>query len=96
MFIAASKVILDFFGNQNLKKKRDELDALLKELRRKHNVSATEVEDFDDYERCIFGVSLVAGNEKTARSAMKKTLEYIDSNSFARVVMEDIEIYELL
>ncbi len=96
MFIAGAKIILDFFGNQNLKKKRDELDTLLKELRRKFNISAGEVEDFEDYERCIFGVSLVASSEKAARAAMKNTLEYIDSNSFARVVMEDSEIFEIL
>ncbi len=93
MIVASARVILDFYGNQNLKKKRDELEALFKETKRKFNISILEVEDFDDYERCVFGVALVACDEKGARSGLRKLLEHIDASSFARVVMEDSEFF---
>jgi uncharacterized protein YlxP (DUF503 family) len=91
MYVSSAKIVLDFYGNHNTKKKRDELERLIKSLRQKFNVSALEVEDFDDPERCVLGLSLVAANAVTAKSAIKKIVEYIDANSFARVVMEDAE-----
>lgn len=97
MFIGAAQVILDFYGNVEIKTKRQNIAALLEDLHKKFNVSATEVADFDDTERCVLGVSLVAGTAAGAQAAIKKTLEYIDSNSFARVAMEDSDVlpYEL-
>ena len=93
LYVAASKIILDYYGNQALASKRREIEGLLSDIRRHHNVSAVEVADFDDLERCVIGLSLSAGTEKTAREAMKKVLEYIDSHAFARVVLEDTDVF---
>jgi uncharacterized protein YlxP (DUF503 family) len=93
MFIAAGKVILDYYGNDKLSHKKQELEKLLKEIHKHFNVSVAEVEDFEDFERCVIGISLTAGSEKGARVAMKKVMDHIDSTSFARVVMEDTQFF---
>lgn len=93
MFVAAGKVILDFYGNQNIREKRNNMAELLKELHKGFNVSATEIADFDDTERCVIGLALSAGTEHGARSAMKKVLEHIDTTAFARVVVEDTDFF---
>lgn len=93
MFVSAGKVILDFYGNQNIKQKRHEMAELLDDLHKQFNISATEVADFDDLERCVIGLSLTAGTEQGARSAMKRVLEYIDTSAFARVVVEDTDVF---
>jgi uncharacterized protein YlxP (DUF503 family) len=93
MFVAAGKVILDFWGNQNIKEKRRQMEALLQELHKQFNISATEVADFDDTERCVIGLALAAGTEQGARSAMKRVLEHIDTTSFARVMVEDTDVF---
>lgn len=93
MWVAAGKVILDFWGNQSLKEKRHNMDELLADLRRDFNISAVEVSDFDDLEKCVIGLALAAGTEKSARAAMKKVLEHIDTTAFARVVVEDTDFF---
>lgn len=93
MWVAAGKIILDFYGNQNLKEKRHQMADLLVDLHRHYNVSATEVADFDDLERCVIGLALAAGTEQGARTAMKKLLEHIDTTAFARVVVEDTDVF---
>lgn len=93
MWVGAGKVILDFYGNQNIKEKRHQMEDLLDGLRRGFNISATEVADFDDLERCVIGLALSAGTEQGARAAMKKVLEHIDTTAFARVMVEDTDIF---
>ena len=93
MWIAAGKVILDFYGNQNIKQKREQMGGLLGEIHKQFNVSAAEVADFDDLERCVIGLALSAGTEQGARSAMKKVMNHIDTNGFARVWVEDTDIF---
>ena len=93
MWVAAGKIILDFYGNQNIKQKRHQMAVLLADLHKEFNVSATEVADFEDLERCVIGLAIAAGNEQTARSAMKKVLEHLDSTAFARVMVEDTDVF---
>ncbi len=93
MWVAAGKVLLDYWGNTSIKDKREKLSALIDDVRKQFNVSALEVSDFDDLERCMIGLALTAGTEQGARLAMKKLLEYIDSNAFTRVVMEDTDVF---
>lgn len=93
MFVSAGKLVLDFYNNDSLAEKQKQMMALLKDIHRKFNVSAIEAADFEELERCVIGLALVAGNEKTARAAMKKVLEYIDTTAFARVMTEDTDVF---
>lgn len=93
MWVAAGKIILDFYGNQNIKQKRHHMAELLEDMHKQFNVSATEVADFDDLERCVIGVALSAGTEQGARAAMKKLMEHVDTNAFARVMVEDTDFF---
>lgn len=93
MWVAAGKIILDFHGNMNLKEKRHQMAELLRDVRREFNVSAAEVADFDDLERCVIGLALAAVSEQSARGAMKKVLERIDTSAFARVMVEDTDVF---
>ena len=93
MVVSAGKVILDFYGNISIKEKKEKMKELLTDVRKKFNLSATEVEDFDDLERCVIGLAMAAGTAQGAQSAMKNVLEYIDTTAFARVAMEDTELF---
>lgn len=98
MHVGSAKIILDFYGNQNSKKKNEELVKLMNEVRKKFLVSIEEVEDFEDPERCVLGLCFVASSKKNAQNKLKSTLDYIDERAFARVTMSDgqVEPYELI
>jgi uncharacterized protein YlxP (DUF503 family) len=92
MFVAASRVILDFYGNQDLSTKRKMLVDLCQDLRSEFGVSAEEVDDFNDCERCVLGLSFVASSREGADRRLKNLHNVIDQRSPARVVAEDGEI----
>ena len=93
MWIAGGKIILDFFNNESIDKKRAMLAQLSKETHRQFNASILEVDDFEELERCVLGLALAASNEKNARTSLKKVLDYIDSHAEARVVTEDTDVF---
>lgn len=93
MFVAAGKIVLDYYNNDSLRLKKKNLDELMQSVRHKFNASASEVADFDDLEKCVIGVSMVASTEKSARAAIKKLLDFVDGSSFARVVVEDVDVF---
>ncbi|OFZ56737.1 MAG: hypothetical protein A2428_07840 [Bdellovibrionales bacterium RIFOXYC1_FULL_54_43] len=95
MLVAVGRIVLDFYNNDNIPLKRRQLEALCEDLRRKYNVSALEVADFDDPERCVIGFSaVIPENWKTqsARSLMQKICDTIDQTAFARVTIEDCDL----
>jgi uncharacterized protein YlxP (DUF503 family) len=95
MFVGAARIVLDFYGNQDANKKRRQLEELCNDLRKKFNVSALEIADFDDPERCVIGfAAVIPENWKTssARGLMEKICNEIDEKAFARVTVEDWDL----
>jgi uncharacterized protein YlxP (DUF503 family) len=95
MLIGAARIVLDFYNNDKASLKRRKLEELCADLRRKFNVSALEVADFDDPERCVIGVAAVIPEDwktKSAESLMEKICKTIDDTAFARVTVEDWDL----
>ena len=95
MRIAAARVILDFHGNLDLSEKRRQISVLCESIRKKYNLSACEIDSFDDPERCVLGLAAVVPDtwrEKAVHSLLQKILEDLDTTAFARVVSEQAEI----
>jgi uncharacterized protein YlxP (DUF503 family) len=95
MLIGVGRIVLDFYNNDNLAVKHRQLEELCHELRRKFNVSALEVADFDDPERCVIGFAAVIPETWKTLSAqhfVEKICQTIDQTSFARVMVEDWDL----
>lgn len=95
MRIAASRLVLDFHGNLDLAEKRRQVSVLCEEIRKRHNLSACEIDSFDDPERCVIGIAAVIPDtwrEKSIQTFVQKLLAEIDSSAFARVVSEHSDI----
>jgi len=95
MKIAAGRIVLDFYGNTVLKKKQELVETLCKDLRKKFNLSALEVDEFDELEKCAFGFAAVIPTDwktQSAQSFLDKIVQEINDISPARVTVEDTEI----
>lgn len=95
MLIGVGRIVLDFYNNDKAALKRRKLEELCKDLRRKFNISALEVADFDDPERCVIGFAAVIPEDwetTSARSFLEKIRQTIDEMSFARVMVEDCDL----
>ena len=95
MLVGAARIVLDFYNNDNVALKRRQLTELCEELRRQFNVSAMEVADFEDPERCVIAFSAVIPENwkyTSAQSLMEKICETVDKKAFARVTVEDWDL----
>lgn len=95
MLIGVGRIVLDFYNNDNVAVKRRQLEELCSDLRRKFNISALEVADFDEPERCVIGfAAVIPENWKThsAEHFVEKICETIDQTAFARVTVEDTDL----
>ena len=59
MLIGVGRIVLDFYNNDSITQKRRQLSELCESLRKTYNVSALEVADFEDFERCVIGFAAV-------------------------------------
>jgi uncharacterized protein YlxP (DUF503 family) len=97
MWVGVGKIILDFYNNEKVSIKQRALEKLCKDIRREFNVSALEVEDFDDLERCVIGFSAVlpqTWNEVKVQKYLEKVCKKIDATSVARVTTEDTDFFK--
>lgn len=91
MIVASAKIILDFWGNEDLKEKRRLIETLSDKLERQHRLYLTEVGSFADLEKCEIALAFCSVDLENAQKHMQKLLEFVDKNSAARVVSEDTE-----
>ncbi len=97
MWVGVGKIILDFFNNEKISVKQKTLERLCKDIRREFNVSAMEVEDLEDPERCVVGFAAVFPEtwpEVKAQRFLEKICKQIDATSVARVTAEDTEVHK--
>lgn len=95
MRIGVGRLILDYYNNENLRLKTQKIEKLCKELRKKFNLSALEVSDFDDLERCVIGFAAVIPDSwktASAESFLQKICTEVDQTAFARLTVEDWDI----
>ncbi len=95
MLVGVGRIVLDFYNNDKASLKNRKLEELCKDLRRKFNISALEIADFDDPERCVLGFAAVIPEDwktKAAEKFVQKICETIDKTAFARVNVEDWDL----
>jgi uncharacterized protein YlxP (DUF503 family) len=95
MLIGVGRIVLDFYNNVSVTKKRRQLEELCHDLRKKFNISALEIADFEDPEKCVIGIAVVIPENWKTSSAhhfLEKICKTIDETAFARVTIEDIDL----
>ncbi|HUP58036.1 MAG TPA: DUF503 family protein [Bdellovibrionota bacterium] len=95
MLVGVARIVLEFYNNDSVAKKRRGLEELCEDLRKKFNVSALEVADFDDLERCVIGFAAVipeTWKTKSAQGLVETICKHIDDTAFARVTVEDWDL----
>jgi len=95
MWIGVGRIVLDFYNNDKISIKKKKLEELCKDLRKNFNLSAMEIADEDDLERCVIGFAAVmpeSWKRAAAQNFIQKICKTIDETAFARVVSEDWDL----
>jgi uncharacterized protein YlxP (DUF503 family) len=92
--VAAAQIVLDFWGNDEPRDKKKLIEALSQALNKEHNLTLYEVDAFNDVEKCVLGLSFCSSDREKARVKMQKIIEFLDKQSAARMVREDVDFID--
>lgn len=93
MVIGVLKIELYMNGNRSLKEKRQVLKSLIQRTKSKFsNVSISEVESHNLWQRATIGVSFVSNETPYVNSTLDQVLRFIDSLGIVHIVAREMEI----
>ena len=91
MNVAVSTVTLHLLDTHSLKEKRGLLQSLMTRLRDRYNVSVAEVEQHDDFQGAVLGLSCVNTAAGHAQETIDSVIRFIESEIVGRAEVVDIQ-----
>ena len=92
MTVGVLKLSLFLRGNRSLKGKRHVLKKIKDRIRSRYNVSVSEVEASESWERFYLGISFVCDDAKFANSVLDKVRADIDALYVAEILDSEFEL----
>lgn len=93
MYVGVLYVDMHLPGSTSLKAKRQIVQSVKMKLRGKFNVSASEVDFQDLWQRAAIGVSAVSGDRSTLEHTLHHILEIIESRDDLEVAAHTLDIF---
>jgi len=88
LHVGILKIYLRLADNYSLKGKRKLIRPAIAQLQNKFNISVAEVEDQDEWQSAVIGVSLVSGDSRLVQEILSRIIDFIDSGRFSFEVAE--------
>ncbi|MCH8029837.1 MAG: DUF503 domain-containing protein [Candidatus Dadabacteria bacterium] len=93
MVVGVEKIEIIMDGNRSLKDKRQILRSLIQRVKSKfNNVSISEVDSHDLWQRATLGVSFVSNDSPLVNSLLDQIIGFIDTLGTVEIVGREIEI----
>ncbi|MGH7889913.1 MAG: DUF503 domain-containing protein [Thermodesulfobacteriota bacterium] len=94
MVIGVLKIELYMNGNRSLKEKRQVLRSLIQRIKSRYsNVSISEVDSNDLWQKATLGISFVSNEKPFVNSILDQVLRFIDSTGIVDIVQREREIF---
>lgn len=94
MFIGIVTLDIIIHGSSSLKDKRRVMQSLKVRLRKSFNVSVTEVDNQELWQRSTLGISLVATTEPATRSIINSINDFMMRSTDFEIINKQIDIYK--
>ncbi len=92
MTLGCCWVKLFLHGNNSLKGKRKVVNSIKDKVRRKFNVSISEIDKHDNWREIVLGIATVSNNSKSVHTVLNHVIEFIDSMHLAEILDYKVEI----
>ncbi len=92
MFIGVLRLELYLHATSSLKDKRLIIKSLKTRLRNRFNVSVTEVDHLDKWQRSSIGIALVTNDRRFIDSVFSKVLNFVLRDSRIEIIDEVIDV----
>jgi len=91
MVIGVCQLELFLHDNASLKGKRQVLKSIIQKTRHRFNVSISEVEAQDLWQKAILGICAVGSDQPFVNSTLDKVVQFIEQTQLADVADSDLE-----
>lgn len=91
MVIGVCQLELFLHENASLKGKRQVLKSIIQKTRQKFNVSISEVDAQDLWQRAVLGICSVGNDQQVVNSALDKVVQFIEQTQLAEVADSTLE-----
>jgi uncharacterized protein YlxP (DUF503 family) len=96
MVVGVLKVELYMDGNRSLKEKRQILRRVIQRVKSKfNNVSISEVDSLDMWQKATVGVSFVSNETPHVNSILDQVIVFIETMGIVRVLSRNLEILHI-
>lgn len=96
MVVGVLKVEVYIEGSRSLKDKRRVVKSILERVRNKfNNVSISEVESNDLWQKATLGVCMITNSGSFANSVLDQVFNFIDTITLCRISANSIEIIHI-
>ena len=93
MLVGICKIELFISESSSLKAKRAVLKSLKTRIRNKFNVSISEVENNEKWQRATIGLAMVTNERKIIDSVFNKILSFIEFDGRSQITDHYVDIY---
>lgn len=93
MLVAVCRIELFVPESSSLKSKRYVLTSIKKRIRNKFNVSVSEVESNDKWQRITLGISMISNQRRYIDQIMSEILKLIEGDGRMEIVNYFTEVY---
>ncbi len=80
MVIGSLRILVEIPGNDNLKGKRRLIKGLIERIRKRFNVSVSEIDNLDKHQLATIGVAYVTNDSAMASRVLGQIVEFVDSH----------------
>ena len=92
MRVGAMKIHLEITDSASLKDKRMVLKGLKDRIRNRFNVSISEIDHHDKWQRSTLGVAVVSHDKKFIDSVLNKVMNHIEETRSVLILDTEIEV----
>jgi uncharacterized protein YlxP (DUF503 family) len=92
MTIGLCRLILYLPESSSLKDKRSVLESLTKRIRNKFNVSVSELEDNELWQKAVLGVAIVSNESRHANRVLSKVVSLVQADGRLELLDYSLEM----
>ena len=92
MTIGLCRLSLYLPDSSSLKSKRSVLDSLTKRIRNKFNVSVSELEDNELWQKAVLGVAIVSNESRHANRVLSKVVSLVQADGRLELLDYSLEM----
>lgn len=92
MIVGTCEIDLFIFESNSLKDKRQVVKSLIQRIKSRFNVSISEIDYLDLWNRSLIGVAVVSNNKAICESSIDKIINFIDNDERVEITNYSIEV----